>query len=304
MPGLRLAFMGSPDFSVPALHALHEAGHEIAAVYCQPPRPAGRGQAVRPCPVHAAALALGLPVRTPARLKRDEAEHEAFRALDLDAAIVAAYGLILPQAMLDAPRRGCLNIHASLLPRWRGAAPIQAAILAGDAETGITLMQMDAGLDTGAMLLREAIPLTPTTTASTLHDALAAIGARLALRALEEAPPATPQPEEGATYAPKLTRDDGKLDWSHTAAALDRQVRALNPWPGTFTTLEGETLKILAATPESGSGTPGTVLDANLLVATGEGALRLTRIQAPGRAAMPAEAFLRGRPIPPGTRLG
>jgi methionyl-tRNA formyltransferase len=304
MPGLRLAFMGSPDFSVPALHALHQAGHDIAAVYCQPPRPAGRGQAVRPCPVHAAALALGLPVRTPARLKRDEAEHEAFRALDLDAAIVAAYGLILPQAMLDAPRRGCLNIHASLLPRWRGAAPIQAAILAGDPETGITLMQMDAGLDTGAMLLREAIPLTPTTTASTLHDALAAIGARLALRALAEAPPATPQPEEGSTYAPKLTRDDGKLDWSHTTAALDRQVRALNPWPGTFTTLEGETLKILAATPESGSGAPGTVLDANLLVATGEGALRLTRIQAPGRAAMPAEAFLRGRPIPPGTRLG
>ncbi len=304
MPGLRLAFMGSPDFAVPALHALHQAGHDIAAVYCQPPRPAGRGQAVRPCPVHAAALALGLEVRTPARLKRDEAEHEAFRALNLDAAIVAAYGLILPQAMLDAPRRGCLNIHASLLPRWRGAAPIQAAILAGDAETGITLMQMDAGLDTGAMLLREAIPLTPTTTASTLHDALAAIGARLALRALAEAPPATPQPEEGATYAPKLTRDDGKLDWSHTAAALDRQVRALNPWPGTFTSLEGETLKILAATPESGSGTPGTVLDANLIVATGEGALRLTRIQAPGRAAMPAEAFLRGRPIPPGTRLG
>ena len=304
MPGLRLAFMGSPDFAVPALHALHQAGHDIAAVYCQPPRPAGRGQAVRPCPVHAAALALGLQVRTPTRLRKDTAEHEAFRALNLDAAIVAAYGLILPQAMLDAPRRGCLNIHASLLPRWRGAAPIQAAILAGDAETGITLMQMDAGLDTGAMLLREAIPLTPTTTASTLHDALAAIGARLALRALAEAPPATPQPEEGATYAPKLTRDDGKLDWSHTAAALDRQVRALNPWPGTFTSLEGETLKILAATPESGSGTPGTVLDANLIVATGEGALRLTRIQAPGRAAMPAEAFLRGRPIPPGTRLG
>ena len=304
MPGLRLAFMGSPDFSVPALHALHQAGHDIAAVYCQPPRPAGRGQAVRPCPVHAAALALGLPVRTPARLKRDEAEHEAFRALDLDAAIVAAYGLILPQAMLDAPRRGCLNIHASLLPRWRGAAPIQAAILAGDPETGITLMQMDAGLDTGAMLLREAVPLTPTTTASTLHDALAEIGARLALRALAENPSAIPQPEEGATYAPKLTRDDGKLDWSHQAAALDRQVRALNPWPGTFTTLEGETLKILAATPEPGTGAPGTVLDANLLIATGEGALRLTRIQAPGRAAMPAEAFLRGRPIPPGTRLG
>jgi methionyl-tRNA formyltransferase len=301
---MRLAFMGSPDFAVPALRALHAAGHEIVAVYCQPPRPAGRGQAVRPCPVHAAAEALGLPVRTPARLRKDEAEHEAFRALNLDAAIVAAYGLILPQAMLDAPRRGCLNIHASLLPRWRGAAPIQAAILAGDPETGITLMQMDAGLDTGAMLLRESLPITRTTTATQLHDALAEIGARLALRALAENPPATPQPEEGATYAPKLTRDDGRLDWTHPAAALDRQVRALNPWPGTFTTLAGETLKILAATPEPGTGLPGTTLDDALLVATGEGALRLTRIQAPGRAAMPAEAFLRGRPIPPGTKLG
>jgi methionyl-tRNA formyltransferase len=301
---MRLAFMGSPDFAVPALRALHAAGHEIVAVYCQPPRPAGRGQAVRPCPVHAAAEALGLPVRTPARLRKDEAEHEAFRALNLDAAIVAAYGLILPQAMLDAPRRGCLNIHASLLPRWRGAAPIQAAILAGDQETGITLMQMDAGLDTGAMLLRESLPITRTTTATQLHDALAEIGARLALRALAENPPATPQPEEGATYAPKLTRDDGRLDWTHPAAALDRQVRALNPWPGTFTTLAGETLKILAATPEPGTGLPGTTLDDALLVATGEGALRLTRIQAPGRAAMPAEAFLRGRPIPPGTKLG
>jgi methionyl-tRNA formyltransferase len=305
---MRLAFMGSPDFAVPALRALHAAGHEIAAVYCQPPRPAGRGQSVRPCPVHQAAEAMGLQVRTPARLRKDEAEHEAFRALNLDAAIVAAYGLILPQAMLDAPRRGCLNIHASLLPRWRGAAPIQAALLAGDPETGITIMQMDAGLDTGAMLLREAIPITQTTTASDLHDALAAIGARLALRALAENPPPIPQPAEGATYAPKLTRDDGKLDWTHHAAALDRQVRALNPWPGTFTTLEGETLKILAATPQPGHGTPGTTLDASLLVATGPGegggALRLTRIQAPGRAAMPAEAFLRGRPIPPGTRLG
>ena len=301
---MRLAFMGSPDFAVPALRALHAAGHEIAAVYCQPPRPAGRGHAVRPCPVHAAAEALGLQVRTPARLKRDEAEHAAFRGLELDAAIVAAYGLILPQAMLDAPRRGCLNIHASLLPRWRGAAPIQAALLAGDAETGITLMQMDAGLDTGAMLLRESVPITATTTASQLHDALAGIGARLALRALTENSPPIPQPEEGATYAPKLTRDDGRLDWTRPAAQLDRQVRALNPWPGTFTALEGETLKVLAATPEPGTGTPGTVIDANLLVATGDGALRLTRIQAPGRAAMPAEAFLRGRPIPPGTPLG
>jgi len=302
---LRLAFMGSPDFAVPALRALHEAGHDIAAVYCQPPRPAGRGQAVRPCPVHAAAEGMGLPVRSPARLKRDEAEHAAFRALNLDVAVVAAYGLILPQAMLDAPHRGCLNIHASLLPRWRGAAPIQAAILAGDTETGITIMQMDAGLDTGAMLLRDAVPITPATTASDLHDALAAMGARLILRTLDEAPPAVAQPQEGATYAPKLTRDDGRIDWSREAAALDRQVRALNPWPGTFAILDGEVLKILAATPEAGQGPPGTVLDeALLVVATGCGALRLARIQAPGRAALPADAFLRGRKVPAGTRLG
>src|SRR6476469_9047833 len=174
---MRLAFMGSPDFAVPALQALHAAGHDIAAVYCQPPRPAGRGQKETPCPVHRAALALGLPVRTPARVRKDAAEHAAFAALDLDAAVVAAYGLILPKAMLDAPRRGCLNIHASLLPRWRGAAPIQAAILAGDRETGITIMQMDAGLDTGPMLRRESIPIAADETAGTLHDRLASLGA-------------------------------------------------------------------------------------------------------------------------------
>ena len=196
---MRLAFMGSPAFSVPALKALVEAGHEIAAVYCQPPKPAHRGQALTRCPVHVAADALGLPVRTPARLKRDEAEHAAFAGLGLDAAVVVAYGLILPPAMLDAPARGCLNIHASLLPRWRGAAPIQAAILAGDAETGITIMRMDEGLDTGPMLLAEATPITGETTAPTLHDTLAAMGARLILRALAENPPPVPQPEAGAT---------------------------------------------------------------------------------------------------------
>jgi methionyl-tRNA formyltransferase len=301
---LRLAFMGSPDFAVPALRALHAAGHDIAAVYCQPPRPAGRGQAVRRCPVHEAADALGLPVRSPARLKRDMAEHEAFRALDLDAAVVAAYGLILPQAMLDAPRRGCINIHASLLPRWRGAAPIQAAILAGDAETGITIMQMDAGLDTGAMLARESVPITPETTAANLHDALSAIGARLVLRVLAENPPPVPQPEEGATYAPKLTRDDGRLDWALPASSLDRQVRALNPWPGTFTQLGDAVVKVLEAAPAGGQGPSGTVLDDALLVACGTGALRLLRVQAPGRAAMPGADFLRGRPVPPGTVLG
>ena len=295
--------MGSPDFAVPALRALHGAGHDIAAVYCQPPRPAGRGHAVRRCPVHVAADELGLEVRTPARLKRDPAAQEAFAALGLDAAVVAAYGLILPEPMLAAPRRGCLNIHASLLPRWRGAAPIQAAILAGDAESGITIMQMDAGLDTGPMLLREAVPITGRTTAASLHDQLAEIGARLILRALDDPPPAVPQPAESATYAPKLTRADGHLDWSEDAAALARRVRALNPWPGTFALLDGQPLKILAATVEDGSGPPGTVLDDALLVAAGRGALRLTEVQAPGRAALDAAAFLRGRRIPPGTRL-
>ena len=300
---MRLAFMGSPDFAVPALRALHAAGHEIAAVYCQPPRPAGRGQAVRLCPVHAASEALSLPVRTPVRLRRDEAAQAAFTALELEVAVVCAYGLILPAPMLAAPRRGCLNIHASLLPRWRGAAPIQAAILAGDDETGITIMQMEAGLDTGPMLLREAVPITGTTEAAGLHDALAAIGARLILRALDEVPPPIPQPEAGSTYAPKLTRDDGAIVWTEDAEVLDRRVRALNPWPGTFCRFGGETLKILAARPETGDGAPGTVLDEALLVACGSGALRLLRVQAPGRAALDAAAFLRGRPVPVGSAL-
>jgi methionyl-tRNA formyltransferase len=303
---LRLAFMGSPAFSVPALHALHEAGHEIAAVYAQPPRPAGRGQRETPCPVHQAALGLGLPVRTPARLRRDTAEHEAFAALDLDAAVVVAYGLILPRPMLDAPRRGCLNIHASLLPRWRGAAPIHAAMLAGDAETGITIMRMDKGLDTGPMLLREATPIGPRDTTPEVHDRLSAMGARLILRALEESPPATPQPEEGATYAPKLGKEDGRLDWSHPAQALDRRIRAMTPWPGAFTAWNGEVLRVLSAEPAPGrEAAPGTVLDDALLIACGEGsALRLTRVQRAGRAAMDATAFLRGTPVPPGTVLG
>jgi methionyl-tRNA formyltransferase len=300
---MRLAFMGSPDFSVPALHALRNAGHEIAAVYCQPPRPAGRGHAVRPCPVHAAAEAMGLVVRTSVRLRKDPQAQADFAALDLDAAVVAAYGLILPKAMLDAPRLGCLNIHASLLPRWRGAGPIQAAILAGDTETGVTIMQMDAGLDTGPMLLREATPITATTTATDLHDTLAAMGARLVLRALAKNPAPIPQPEHGATYAPKLERGDGKLNFSEPAVALDRRVRALNPWPGTFCQLGEAVLKVNAAVPVEGDGAPGTVLDEKLTIACGTGALRLRRVQAPGRAAMEAAAFLRGHPIPPGTIL-
>ena len=300
---LRLAFMGSPDFSVPALRALHAAGHEIAAVYCQPPKPAGRGQKETPCPVHRAALELGLPVRHPARLKRDEAEHAAFAALDLDVAVVAAYGLILPKAMLDAPRRGCLNIHASLLPRWRGAGPIQAAILAGDATTGITIMRMEEGLDTGPMLLKEAVPISPATTTPALHDALSEAGARLILRALDENPAATPQPEEGVTYAPKLTKEDGRLHWAEPAEVLERRIRALNPWPGTFFMLKTEAIRVSAASIEAGQGTPGEALDDAGLIACGEGALRLARLQRPGRAAMPADAFLRGLPIPAGSRL-
>jgi len=300
---MRLAFMGSPDFAVPALHALHAAGHAIAAVYCQPPRPSGRGQAVQRCAVQRAAEALGLPVRTPARLRGDVAAQAAFAALELDAAVVAAYGLILPQAMLDAPRRGCLNIHASLLPRWRGAAPMQAAILAGDAETGVTIMQMDAGLDTGPMLLREAVPIGPGTACGALHDVLAALGARLIVQALAGNPPPVPQPVAAATYAPKLTRGDGRIDWTRDAAAIARQVRAFDPWPGTFTMLEGQVLKVLAAEPVAGAGAPGTVLDDGLAVACGAGALRLVRVQLAGRSAMQADAFLRGHPVPAGSVL-
>jgi methionyl-tRNA formyltransferase len=299
--------MGSPDFAVPALRALHAAGHEIVAVYSQPPRPAGRGQAVRLQPVHAEAERLGVPVRTPLQLKRDADEHARFAALELDAAVVAAYGLILPRPMLDAPRRGCLNIHASLLPRWRGAAPIQAAILAGDTESGVTIMQMEEGLDTGPSLLRGTVPITPTTTTRELHDQLAELGARLILQALARPSQPVPQPEDGVTYAARLSREDGRIDWQADAAVIDRQVRAMTPWPGATTSLDGAPLKLLSATPVPGGncGTPGEVLDDRLLVACGNNtALRINRLQLPGRAALDAGAFLRGRPVPPGTRLG
>jgi methionyl-tRNA formyltransferase len=301
---MRIAFMGSPDFAVPALRALHQAGHDIAAVYCQPARPAGRGQAVRRCAVHVAANDLGLPVRTPARLRGNPEAQAEFQALHLDAALVAAYGLILPTAMLNAPARGCLNIHASLLPRWRGAAPIQAAILAGDTETGITIMQMDAGLDTGAMLLRQSVPISAETTTAALHETLAAIGAKLALEALVSSPPAARQAEAEATYAPKLSREDGRIDWSKPAAIIDRQIRAFDPWPGTFTTLAGISLKIIAARPADGSGAPGTVLDTALTIACGTRAIRPIRLQLPSRSAVETDAFLRGHPVPPGTVLG
>lgn len=301
---MRLVFMGSPDFSVPVLEALLAAGHKVACVYSQPPKPAGRGHKERPCPVHAFAESKGLPVRTPRSLKSHE-EQAAFADLKVDAAVVAAYGLILPKAVLDAPRFGCVNVHASLLPRWRGAAPIQRAILAGDTESGVTIMRMDEGLDTGAMLLKEAVAIGPETTASSLHDALSALGARLIVRALEDLPSLKPepQPEEGVTYARKLEREEGRIDWTLEAVFLERQVRALNPWPGVWFERAGARIKVLAAEAVAGRGAPGLVLDDRLAVACGTGALRLVRVQKEGKGPMAAEDFLRGNPIPTGTRV-
>jgi len=303
---LRLAFMGTPEFAVPILEALRAAGHEVVAVYSQPPRPAGRGHRPQASPVQRAAETAGIPVYTPQRL--DAGEQEKFRALGLAAAVVAAYGLLLPKAVLTAPRLGCLNVHASLLPRWRGAAPIQRAILAGDTETGVTIMEMDEGLDTGPMLLQERVPIGPETTAATLHDQLAEVGARLIVKALEGRATgklvARAQPTEGVTYAKKLARDEGRLDWTKPAAELERMVRALNPAPGVWFEHAGERVKVLAATVgESQGRAPGTVLDDMLTIACGTGALRLLRLQRAGRAPMDTDAFLRGYPLPPGTEL-
>jgi len=304
---LRLAFLGTPYFAVPSLEALIAAGHTVAAVYSQPPRPAGRGKKERPSPVHQAAAARGVEVRTPASLK-DAAVQAAFAALDLDAAVVAAYGLILPKAVLGAPRLGCLNVHASLLPRWRGAAPIQRAILAGDSETGVTIMQMDEGLDTGAMLLKRAQPIGPATTAGELHDALAALGAQLIVPALQGVADgslvAQPQPEDGVTYAKKLTREEERIDWTKPVLAVERQVRAFTPAPGAWFEHAGERIKVLMAAPASGSGAPGTVLDASPRIACGDGALLLLRLQRAGRGAMSAADLLRGFALPVGTQLG
>jgi methionyl-tRNA formyltransferase len=304
---LRLAFLGTPDFAVASLEALVAAGHDVAAVYSQPPRPAGRGKKDRASPVHLAAEAHGIAVRTPASLRTREAQAE-FAALDLDAAVVAAYGLILPKAILDAPRLGCLNVHASLLPRWRGAAPIQRAILAGDAESGVTIMQMDEGLDTGGMLLARKQPILPTTTAGELHDALAALGAALIVPALQGRADgslsAQPQPSEGVTYAKKLTREEERIDWTQSALSIERQVRAFAPAPGAWFEHAGERIKILAAAPASGSGEPGTVIDALPRIACGDGTLLVTRLQRAGRGAMSAADFLRGFALPVGTKLG
>jgi methionyl-tRNA formyltransferase len=300
---MRLAFMGSPDFAVPALRALAASGHEIAAVYAQPPKPAGRGQRETPCPVHQTALALNLPLRTPKRLRGNEEEAVFFRDLKLDAAIVAAYGLILPEAFLAAPAHGCLNIHASLLPRWRGAAPIQAAILAGDAQTGITIMQMDAGLDTGAMLLSEATPIGPDDTAADLHDRLAQIGGRLILEALEIPPEPVAQDDAASCYAPKLSREDARLDFTKPAVELERQIRAFHPWPGSLALLGTAVIKFLGAEIVAGAGEPGEILDDKLTIACGEGALRPTRLQRAGKSAMAIAEFLRGFAVPAGSRF-
>jgi methionyl-tRNA formyltransferase len=306
MTPLRVAFLGTPRFAERVLRALIASPHDIAAIYSQPPRPAGRGHKPLPSAVQSEAEAAGIPLRMPARLDDDEAR--AFASLELDAAVVAAYGLILPKAMIAAPRLGCLNVHASLLPRWRGAAPIERALIAGDGETGVTIMRMDEGLDTGPILLAEPIAIGPRTTAAELYDVIAERGAGLVLEALDGLAQGSivprPQPPDGATYARKIRREEGRLDWRLPAAALERMVRALNPSPGVFFE-DGERIKVLAAeiAPGLPGAAPGTVLDDSLSIACAEGALRPLRLQRPGRAPVETKPFLRGFPLPPGTIL-
>ncbi|MBL6946175.1 MAG: methionyl-tRNA formyltransferase [Rhodospirillales bacterium] len=306
---MRLIFMGSPDFAVPVLAALIDAGHEIVCAYTQPPRPAGRGQKEKPCAVHAFAAEHSIPVRAPKSLKKSADEQAVFAALEADAAVTAAYGLILPKAVLDAPRLGCINVHASLLPRWRGAAPIQRAIMAGDDETGITIMQVDEGLDTGPILLTDRLPITAATTAGTLHDDLAEMGARLTIQALDGLADGTisawAQPDEGSTYAAKIERDEARIDWNLPATQLERNLRAFHPWPGVWFEYTGMRIKALAAEvcDAAPASNPGTVIDDKLCVACGEGALRLTRVQRQGKAPADAQAFLRGFSLPAGSVL-
>ena len=318
-PALRIVFAGTPEFSVPALDALHAAGHAIVAVYTQPDRPAGRGRAVASSAVKQRAITLGLPVEQPASLRTETARAQ-IEALAPDLMVVVAYGLILPQAVLDVPRLGCLNIHASLLPRWRGAAPIQRAVLAGDARTGVTIMQMDAGLDTGPELLRREVAIRPHETAGELHDRLAPLGAQaiveaVALWAGGQLRP-QPQPAEGATYAARISKEEARIDWSQPAAAIERQVLAFNPWPVAETTLDGERIRIWKGnrghSPVSETGnrrmspvSPGTVLDVpgRIVVATGEGVLELLQLQWPGRRPLPARDVLNSRSLA-GARFG
>ncbi len=301
---MRIVFMGTPDFSVPVLQALVDGGHEIAAVYCQPPRPAGRGKKTRPSPVQVCAQKSGLPVRHPVSLKTPEAQAE-FAALNADVAVVVAYGLILPEPVLTAPKFGCLNIHASLLPRWRGAAPIHRAMMAGDTQTGVCIMQMDAGLDTGAVLLRASTDISAKDTTGTLHDRLSRLGADLILRALDQLPDLTPVPQssEGVTYAAKIDKAEARLDWNRPAAVVDRHIRGLSPFPGAWCEIGGERVKILSSRLAEGQGAPGEVLDDMLRVACASGAVQLLRLQRAGKAAQDAAELLRGWPVPKGTRL-
>ena len=308
---MRLAFMGTPEFAVRALAELIPAGHDIVAVYTQPPRPRGRGQALQPSPVHAFARGLDLPVRTPASM-RDPDEISAFRALDLDVAVVVAFGQILPAAVLDAPRLGSFNVHASLLPRWRGAAPIQRSIMAGDRTTGVQVMRMTEGLDEGPVLASTTLRIDALETTATLHDRLAVAGAELIVRALADIEAGravqTPQGAEGVTYAKKLSAKFARLDWAKGGRVLDQKIRGYSPSPGAWFELPSAKgplrIKALLSAFQDGAGEPGVTLDDRLLVGTGEGAVRLLRVQREGRGPQDAEAFLRGTPVPAGTRLG
>ncbi len=296
----KIIFMGTPVFAVAALDALHAAGHDIIAVYCQPPRPAGRGHKLQPSPVQQRAEALGIAVHHPLSLKKDSGARDTFKTLaaQADVAVVAAYGLILPQDVLDAPKFGCINIHGSILPRWRGAAPIQRAILAGDTESGICIMQMEAGLDTGPVLLKDTVAISKDTNASILHDKLAAMGGRLIVETMEKLETLAPetQPEEGVTYAHMLDKDDGRIDWARTAEEIERQLRALTPWPGVWCMQGEQRLKVLAAEIVlNTSGKPGEIIDRQLTVACGKDALRLLVVQPQNRNAMDNVAFFNGK---------
>lgn len=295
---MKVVFMGTPEFSVPVLDGLVAAGHEVACVYCQPPRPAGRGKKERLTPVHARAEALGLPVRHPVSLKSIEAQTE-FAALDADIAVVVAYGLILPQAVLDAPRDGCLNIHASLLPRWRGAAPIHRAIMAGDPKTGVCIMQMEAGLDTGPVLLRKEIEITSDDTTGLLHDRLSVLGADAIVAALAQLRDLTPepQPEAGVTYAQKIDKAEARVDWSKSANEVDRLIRGLSPFPGAWTKVNGERIKLLGSRVTSDEGLHGAVLG-GFRIACGSGSVQITRAQREGKKPMDVKDFLRGFVFP------
>lgn len=293
---MRVVFMGTPEFSVPSLQAI-AARHEVVCIYSQPPRAAGRGQKPRPSPVQAAAESLGVPVRTPVRLKGAE-EQAAFAALGADVAVVVAYGLILPQPVLDAPRLGCLNIHASLLPRWRGAAPIHRAVMAGDAETGVAIMQMEAGLDTGPVLAEARTPIGDEDTTADLHDRLSGMGADLIVDVLDRLPlPAVPQAAEGVTYAAKIDKAEARIHWTRPAAEVDRLIRGLSPFPGAWCMVGGERLKLLRSRLAEGQGAPGEVLG-RLVIACGEGAVEITEVQREGKRPMPAAEALRGMALP------